>query len=121
MQEEEAGHPVVVGGVAAAPSGGAVPCTPRGVLSVCGRRGAAGGTAASRGALARASPAPARALVRPASASAPVVCIQRGPFPSCGAHPREVARPRKSIGGSARDALVVSGGEEEYEDDVDVN
>ena len=121
MKGEEAGPPVVVGGGAAAPSGGAAPCTPRDVLSVCGGRGTAGGTAASRGAPARAASAPARAPVRPALAPALVVCIQRGPFPSCEARPLEVARPRKSTGGSARDALVVSGGEEEYEDDVDVN
>ena len=116
MQEEETGPPVVIDGGAAALSEGAVPCTPRGVPSVRGGRGATGGTAASRGAPARSAPAPACALVCPAPAPAPVVRIQRGPFPSRGA---------RSAGGAVRrralSPLPVSSGKEEYEDNVDIN
>ena len=118
MQEEEAGPPVVIGGGAAAPSGGATPRTPRGVPSVCDRRGAAGGTATSRDALTRAPPAPApsRVPARPTPAPAPVVHIQRGPFPSRGAHSAGGAVCRR-----APSPLPVSSREKEYKDDVDAS
>ena len=116
MQEEETGPPVVIGGGAAAPSGGAAPCTPRGVPSVRGGRGATCGTAASRGAPTLAAPAPSRAPFCPAPAPAPVVHIQRGPFPSRGARPAGGAVRRR-----APSPLSVSSGKEEYEDNVDIN
>ena len=118
MQEEEAGPPVVIGGRAASPSEEAAPCTPRGVLSVHGGRDAAGGTATSRGAptCAPPAPAPARAPARPAPALAPVVRIQRGSLPSCGARPAGGAVCRR-----APSPLPVSSGEEEYKDDVDAS
>ena len=118
MQEEEAGPPVVVGGGAASPSGETAPRTPRGVLSVCGGRGAAGSTATSRDAPTRSplAPAPARAPARPAPALAPVVHIQKGPLSSCGARPAGGAVRR-----CAPSPLPVSSEEEEYKDDVDAS
>ena len=118
MQDEEAGPPVVVGGGAAAPFGGAAPRTPRGVASVYGGRGAAGGTAASRGAPARAlpAPAPARVPTRLAPAPALVVRVPREPLPTRGALPAGGAVCRH-----APSPLPVSSGEKEYEDDVNIN
>ena len=113
MQEEEAGPLVVIGGGSAAPFERAVSRAPHGALSVRGGRGAAGGTAASCGALARVAPA---RTPHPAPAPAPVVRVPRGPLPSIGALP---------AGGEvycrALSLLPVSSGEEEYEDDVDIN
>ena len=116
MQEEEAGPPVVIGGGAALPFGGAVSYMPRGVPSVCAGRGAAGGTAASHGAPARIAPAPARAPVCPAPAPGLVVCIQRGSLPSCEARPARDAVRRR-----APSPLPVNSGKKEYEDDVDIS
>ena len=112
MQDEEAGPPGVVAGGGGAPS-------------VRGGRGAAGSTAASCGAPARAPSALARAPVRPAPAPAPVIRIPRGGHsvrgPSRGACPLGgVARPDRRAGSSALAALILSESEEIYKNDVNV-
>ena len=101
MQEEEAGPPGVVGGGAAAPSEGAAPRMPRDVPSVC--------------VLVRAPVAP-----RAASRSATPICKGRS-HPSHEARLCGVACLCESVDGSALDALVVSRGEEEYEDNVNIS
>ena len=108
MKGEEAGPLVVAAGGSgtAAPFGGVAPSTPCGVLAVYGGRGAAGGTAVSRGAsicCAPAAPAVPVASAVPAVAWG-AVCDRDGvPRPSHWARPS----------GAARAAAIVEEGENE--------